>query len=114
MGELKDMMIYEEKIDARFVIKSLDDLKEYGEIMKKLGRKVNKTKLGKELGVDRRTVARYMEDGGKKKTRNKKSKLDDSYDVIYNTLYDTSEDDEDKKEYSFTKRICGEFLLKII
>lgn len=96
-------MIYEEQIDAKIVIKSLDDLKEYGEIMKKLGIKVNKKKLGEELGVDRRTVARYMKYGGKKKTRNKKSKLDDSYDVIYNTLYDTEEDDEDKKRTFYYK-----------
>ena len=91
-------MIIIQKIHGEIIIESLDDLQEYGQIMEETNNKINKSKLARQFGVDRRTIDRYIKHGPKKKTRNKKSLLDDYYDVIYDTLYDTGETDIDKKE----------------
>ena len=98
-------MIIIQKIHGEIIIESLDDLQEYGQIMEETNNKINKSKLARQFGVDRRTIDRYIKHGPKKKTRNKKSLLDDYYDVIYDTLYDTGETDIDKKRVFYYKSV---------
>ncbi|MFD2217162.1 IS21 family transposase, partial [Metabacillus endolithicus] len=55
-------------------VKSLKDLPKLKFLMESLNMKINKSKIGRELGVDRRTVDRYLNGKGPSKTRNRKSR----------------------------------------
>lgn len=67
-------------------IKSLQDLNKLKPFMNDKKTKLNISKIARELGVDPRTVKKYIEGFEKKKTREKKSKLDDYYDTIVELL----------------------------
>ena len=65
-----------------FEIKSLSDLPKLKQIMENLKMKINKSQLARELGVDRRTIDKYLNGFTPKRTRNKSSKIDEYYEMI--------------------------------
>lgn len=62
-------------VDVNFEINSLSDLPKFKQIMEHMKMKINKSKLAEELGVDRRTVEKYLNGFVPKRTRKKSSKL---------------------------------------
>ena len=60
-------------VQTDFEIKSLSDLKKFKELMVNLKMKINKSQLARELGVDRRTIDKYLKGFTPKKTKEKKS-----------------------------------------
>ena len=56
------------------------------------GIKVNKTKLAKDLKVSRKTVRKYMDGFKPSTTRNKGSKLDKYYSIVYDLLFGSGKD----------------------
>lgn len=69
-------------------INQLEDLLKYKELMENLNMKINKSKLGRELGVDRRTVERYLSGKGLERKRVRSSKIDKHYNTILELLSD--------------------------
>lgn len=66
--------------------------------------KINKSQIARELGVDRRTVAKYIDGYTKPSTRNKGSYLDKFYDLIKELL-------SDKNQHIFYyKRVLWQYL----
>jgi len=47
-------------VETDFEIKSLSDLPKFKLVMENLKMKINKSQLARELGVDRRTVEKYL------------------------------------------------------
>lgn len=97
-------MLFKTTISNQISIKSLTDLP----ILKKLedygSMKVNRSKIARELGIDRRTVAKYMDGFQKKETKNKKSIIDDYYDTIKDLLSDKN------RQVFFYKRVLWQYL----
>ena len=67
-------------------ISHLTDLKKLGTFMEDNNLKPNKSEIARQLGIDRRTVSKYMDGFEKNKHRNKPSKLDAYYDTIHSLL----------------------------
>lgn len=65
------------------------------------GIKVNKTKLAKDLKVSRKTVRKYMDGFKPSTTRNKGSKLDKYYSIVYDLLFGSG---KDKRKIFYYKR----------
>ena len=65
-------------VDVDFEITSLSDLPKFKQIMEYMKMKINKSNLAKELGLDRKTVDKYLNGFVPKKTRKKASKIDDT------------------------------------
>ncbi|MGG5370400.1 hypothetical protein IGI67_002025 [Enterococcus sp. AZ196] len=80
------VMEFEMNIDTTFEVKSLSDLPRLGEVMKELKLKINKSKLARDLGKDRRTVEKYLNGFIPKTKRDKPSKIDPYYEVIASLL----------------------------
>lgn len=91
-------------VQTDFEIKSLSDLKKFKELMVNLKMKINKSQLARELGVDRRTIDKYLKGFTPKKTKEKKSILDDYYEVIAALL------SEDSKQVFYYRRILWQYL----
>ncbi|MFD2217166.1 IS21 family transposase, partial [Metabacillus endolithicus] len=85
-------------------VKSLEDLPKLKFLMESLNMKINKSKIGRELGVDRRTVDRYLNGKGPSKTRNRKSRIDELYEVISDLL------SKDSIQTFYYKRVLWEYL----
>lgn len=62
-------------VDVNFEINSLSDLPKFKQIMEHMKMKINKSKLAEELGVDRRTVEKYLNGFVPKRTRKSPQKL---------------------------------------
>lgn len=94
-------MIYELNINTSIEIKKLDDLPKLKIFMEvnKL-EKPNFSKIGRELGVDYRTVKNYYYGFKKKKTRNKGSMFDQFYDEIKKLL-----SPESKQHFSYKSHL---------
>lgn len=69
-------------IQTEYEVKSLSDLSKLKELMVNLQMKINKSKLARDLGVDRRTIDKYLGGFTPATKRNKASKIDKYYDVI--------------------------------
>ena len=69
-------------VQTEFEIRSLKDLPKLKSIMENLKMKINKSKLARELGVDRRTIDKYLNGYSKSTTRDKGSKIDKYYEII--------------------------------
>lgn len=91
-------------ISTDIEINCLEDLPKLKLLMESLNMKINKSRLGRELGVDRRTVDRYLNGNSSCKTRNRKSKIDDLYNVISELL------SEESIQTFYYKRILWEYL----
>ena len=77
-------------VETTFELKSLTDLAKYKQIMEHLKMKINKSKLARDMGVDRRTIDKYLSGFVPKKKRNKLSKIDEFYPLIASLLSEDS------------------------
>ncbi|MFS0780116.1 IS21 family transposase [Bacillus sp. 1P06AnD] len=91
-------------IDIDFEIKSLSDLPKFKQIMEHMKMKINKSKLAKELGVDRRTIDKYLNGFIPKRKREKPSKIDPYYEIIAALL------SEDSKQVFYYRRMLWQYL----
>ena len=64
-------MIYTQKINIDFQVKSLEDLPKLKPFLEDGTLKVNKSQIARELGKDRRTVDKYLNGYEKPTTRDK-------------------------------------------
>lgn len=91
-------------VQTEFEIRSLKDLPKLKSIMENLKMKINKSKLARELGVDRRTIDKYLNGYSKSTTRDKGSKIDKYYEIIAALL------SEDSKQVFYYKRVLWQYL----
>jgi len=93
-------------VDATKDIKimSLTDLPKLNSRMKNLNLKINKSMLAREMGVDRRTIDRYLKGNIPKKTRIRASKIDELYPIISLLL------SEQSKQRFFFKKTLWQYL----
>lgn len=68
--------------DTEFNINNLTELPRLKIIMESLKMKINKSKLARDFGVDRRTIERYLNGFVPSKKRERSSKIDEYYEVI--------------------------------
>ncbi len=83
-------MLYTVNIKTDLKIESLKDLAKLQPFLENKKLKINATQIAKELGVDRRTVKKYISGFEKSKTRNKTSYLDGYYEIIEELLSDSN------------------------
>ncbi|MBM7573737.1 IS21 family transposase [Aquibacillus albus] len=91
-------------VNTELEIYSLSDLPKFKILMESLKMKINKSKLARDMGVDRRTVEKYLKGFVPKTIRNRKSKIDDYYEVISLLL------SEESKQIFYYKRILWQYL----
>lgn len=91
-------------VETKFELNSLADLAAYKQIMEHLKMKINKSKLARDMGVDRRTIDKYLNGFVPKKKRNKPSKIDEFYPVIASLL------SEDSKQVFYYRRNLWQYL----
>ncbi|MCP1143371.1 IS21 family transposase [Lysinibacillus endophyticus] len=91
-------------VETTFELKSLTDLAAYKQIMEHLKMKINKSKLARDMGVDRRTIDKYLNGFVPKKNRNKPSKIDAFYPIIASLL------SEDSKQVFYYRRNLWQYL----
>lgn len=97
-------MILNMKLCNNLTIDSLNDLVKL-KILEEVGTtKINKSKVARDLGIDRRTVSKYMNGYVKKVNRERKSSIDEYYDVIKDLLDDRS------SQVFFYKRVLWQYL----
>src|SRR5690625_6806940 len=75
-------------VNTNVEINELTDLTKLKILMESLNMKINKSQLARDLDVDRRTIDNYLNGYTPSKTRNRKSKIDDYYEVIKLLLSD--------------------------
>jgi transposase len=92
-------------IQSDFEIRSLFDLPKLKLLMENLKMKINKSKLARDLGVDRRTIHKYLEGFTRKQTREKGSKIDEYYQIIAALL------SEDSKQVFYYRRVLWQYLV---
>lgn len=73
-------------VNTQFELNSLADLATYQQVMEQLNMKINKSKLARDMGVDRRTIDKYLNGFVPKKKRNRRSKIDEFYSTIAGLL----------------------------
>jgi len=91
-------------VETNFEIKSLSDLPKLKILMEQLNMKINKSQLARELGVDRRTIDKYLNGFTPKRKRNKSSKIDKYYPIIASLL------SEDSKQKFYYRRVLWQYL----
>lgn len=91
-------------ITTEFEIKDLTDLPKFKVLMESLNMKINKSKLARELNVDRRTVDRYLNGNIPDRKRKRKSIIDEYYPVISLLLSNES------KQIFYYKRVLWQYL----
>ena len=91
-------------IQTSVEIPSLVDLPKIKLLMENLKMKVNKSQLAREMGVDRRTINKYLEGFSRKTTKDKGSKIDEYYEVIAALLSTES------KQIFYYKRVLWQYL----
>ena len=83
-------MIIKIDVNTNIEINSLQDLSKLKPFMEVTNLKINKSHLARELGVDARTVTKYINGYIKPLTRNRKSKIDEFYPIIKELISDES------------------------
>jgi transposase len=91
-------------VTTNFEIDSLTDLPKLKILMENLNMKINKSMLAREMGVDRRTIDRYLKGNIPKITRKRSSKIDEYYPTISVLL------SKESKQRFFYKRILWQYL----
>ncbi|WP_374193961.1 hypothetical protein [Alkalihalobacillus sp. BA299] len=91
-------------INTDIEITSLLDLPKLKMLMESLKMKINKSKLARDMGVDRRTIDKYLKGYEQKTTRERSSKIDDFYDIIKLLL------SEESKQIFYYKRVLWQYL----
>lgn len=79
-------MLIQENITTDLKIECLTDLSKLKEFQGGSNLKINKSAIARKLGVDRRTVDKYIDGYEKPKTREVKNQFDDYYDIIKELL----------------------------
>lgn len=97
-------MIINIDINSKIQINKLEDLHKLKPIMEENNLKVNKSQIARELGVDPRTVGKYLNGYVKSTTRNRKSKIA-AFERIINELLS-----EDSIQIFYYKRILWQYL----
>ena len=90
-------------VETDFEINSLSDLPKFKLVMENLKMKINKSQLARELGVDRRTIEKYLNGFIPKRKRNKASKIDEYYQIISALL------SEDSKQKFYYRRVLWQY-----
>lgn len=98
-------MLINIEVNNNVEIRSLNDLFILGRLEEAGSIKVNKSKIARELGVDRRTVHKYIGGYSKSNTRNKPSKIDEYYDEVDYLL------NQQSIQVFFYKRTLWQFLV---
>ena len=98
-------MILQSNIITNLAINSLEDLYKLKPLTENSSLNINKSQIARELGVDRRTVDKYINGFQKSKKRKKRSRLDKYYDVIQELL------SEQNPQVFYYKRILWQYLL---
>lgn len=91
-------------INTDIDINSLTDLPKLKILMESTGMKINKSKLARDMGVDRRPINKYLNDYKRNTSRNCASKIDEYYDII--SLFLSKE----SKQIFYYKRILWQYL----
>ena len=97
-------MILNVNLSNDITIHSLNDLLVLGKLEEAGSTKINKSQIARDLGVDRRTVGKYMKGYVKNNKRNRESKIDDYYEIIKELLSDTN------TQVFFYKRVLWQYL----
>ena len=100
-----DSMLLKNNIIVDLKIESLEDLYKLKPLIENASLRVNKSQIARELGVDRRTVDKYLKGFQKSKKRNKKSKLDPYYPIIQELLSNQT------TQVFYYKRILYQYLV---
>lgn len=103
LPEVENMYV-ELDITTNIEIKNLTDLPKLKYLMESLNMKINKSKLARELNVDRRTIDKYLKGYVPRKKRNRRSKIDDYYGVIKLLL------SKESKQRFYYKRVLWQYL----
>lgn len=97
-------MIIKNDIHTNLEINTLEDLKKLKPLMEGSNLKINKSQIARELGVDPRTVGKYINGYVKPTTRNRTSKIDKFYPIIKELL------SEESIQIFYYKRVLWQFL----
>ncbi|MBU5425171.1 IS21 family transposase [Tissierella pigra] len=97
-------MIIQLDIHSEIEIDNLEELHKLKFIMEENNLKVNKSQIARELGVDPRTVDKYLKGYVKSTTRNRKSKIDSFEPIIKKLL------SKDSIQIFYYKRILWQYL----
>ncbi|RKJ07438.1 XRE family transcriptional regulator, partial [Butyricicoccus sp. 1XD8-22] len=95
-------MYIELNVETKIEIKSLLDLPRFKQVMEQLKMKINQ--LARDLGVDRRTIDKYLNGYIPKRNRDKPSKIDAYYQIIAALL------SEDSKHKCYYRRVLWQNL----
>lgn len=79
-------MILSNDINTNIVITKLEDLGKLKPLMEESNLKINKSQIARELGVDVRTVGKYINGYQKPNNRKRSSKIDEFYPIIKELL----------------------------
>ncbi|KGR89540.1 transposase [Ureibacillus massiliensis 4400831 = CIP 108448 = CCUG 49529] len=91
-------------VNTNIEINSLADLPKFKLLMESLKMKINKSKLARDMGVDRRTIDKYLRGYVPKTIRNRTSKIDEYYEVIALLL------SEESNQKFYYKRVLWQYL----
>lgn len=91
-------------INTDIEINSLSDLPKLKVFMESLKMKINKSRLARDMGVDRRTIDKYLNGFERKNNRQGTSKIDDYYEIIALLL------SKESKQIFYYKRVLWQYL----
>ena len=97
-------MIYKISVNTEIKINSLEDLHKLKLLMEVNNLKVNKSQIARKLGVDVRTVVKYLNGYVKPITRNRKSTIDNFKPIIRSLL------SEESIQVFYYKRVLWQYL----
>lgn len=97
-------MIIKVNVNSKIKVNSLEDLHKLKIIMEVNNLKLNKSQIARELGVDARTVGKYLNGYVKPTTRNRRSPIDDFKPIIESLL------SEESIQVFYYKRVLWQYL----
>ena len=100
-----DSMIFKSNVIVDITINSLEDLYKLKPLVENSSIRINKSQIARELGVDRRTVEKYLNGFQKSKSRKKTSCLDAYYEVIQELL------SPQNSQIFYYKRVLWQYLV---
>ena len=96
-------MLIQEDITTDLKIENLEDLRKLKELEGSTNLKINKSDLARKLGVDRRTVNKYIEGYEKPNTKQRSTQFDEYHNIIKELL-------ESKEQIFAYKRVLWQYL----